>query len=54
MHTSHYHKYNNFQICNPIIKKFYESTGAVPNFPGYGRQTAAGNSSDGPTIEEVD
>ncbi|XP_050447479.1 heat shock 70 kDa protein cognate 4-like isoform X3 [Cataglyphis hispanica] len=42
------------KICNPIIKKLYESTGAVPNFPGYGRQTAAGNSSDGPTIEEVD
>ncbi|XP_029658784.1 heat shock 70 kDa protein cognate 4-like [Formica exsecta] len=42
------------KICNPIIKKFYESTGAVPNFPEYGRQTAAGNTSGGPTIEEVD
>ncbi|VFV41060.1 Hypothetical predicted protein, partial [Lynx pardinus] len=46
------------KVCNPVIKKLYQSAGGMPGgmpggFPGGGAPPSGGASS-GPTIEEVD
>lgn len=43
-------------VCNPIITKLYESSGAAPGGPGAPGPdpSAAGPGGAGPTIEEVD
>lgn len=47
------------KVCNPIMTKLYQSAGGMPGgmpggFSGAGGAPGAGESSSGPTIEEVD